>query len=68
MWAVGLKNDNEGEITRYSLVLNWTEELKRKMRGLRGVHGRGRKRSVSLRSSEMVVANIGSRPSQRRSA
>jgi hypothetical protein len=29
---VGLRNENEEEITRYSLVLNWTEELKRKMR------------------------------------
>ena len=29
---VGLKNDNEGEITRYNLVMNWSEELKRKMR------------------------------------
>ncbi len=29
---VGLKNDNEGDITRFNLVLNWTEELKRKMR------------------------------------
>jgi len=32
---VGLKNENEDEITRYSLVLNWTEELKRKMRDAR---------------------------------
>ena len=29
---VGLKNDNEGDITRFNLVLNWTAELKRKMR------------------------------------
>jgi hypothetical protein len=29
----GLKNDNEGDVTRYNLVLNWTAELKRKMRG-----------------------------------
>ncbi len=29
---VGLKNDNEGDVTRFNLVLNWTEELKRKMR------------------------------------
>jgi serine/threonine-protein kinase len=32
---VGLKNENEDEITRYNLVLNWTEELKRKMRDAR---------------------------------
>ena len=32
---VGLKNDDEGEITKYNLVLGWTEELKRKMRGSR---------------------------------
>jgi hypothetical protein len=29
----GLKNDNEGDLTRYDLVLNWTAELKRKMSG-----------------------------------
>jgi hypothetical protein len=29
---VGLKNDNEDEITRYSLVLNWSDELKRNLR------------------------------------
>jgi hypothetical protein len=28
----GLKNANEGEITRFNLVLNWTEELKRRLR------------------------------------
>jgi serine/threonine-protein kinase len=28
---VGMRNENEDEVTRYSLVLNWTEELKRKM-------------------------------------
>jgi hypothetical protein len=32
---VGLKNENEDDITRYNLVLNWTEELKRKMRAAR---------------------------------
>ena len=32
---VGLRNENEDEITRYNLVLNWTEELKRKMRDAR---------------------------------
>ncbi len=32
---VGLKNQNEDGITRYDLVLNWTEELKRKMRAVR---------------------------------
>jgi serine/threonine-protein kinase len=32
---VGLRNENEDEITRYDLVLNWTEELKRKMRAAR---------------------------------
>ena len=32
---VGLKNDNENEITRYDLVLNWTEVLKQKMRAAR---------------------------------
>ncbi len=32
---VGLKNENEYEITRYDLVLNWTELLKRKMRAAR---------------------------------
>ena len=32
---VGLKNDNEGETTRYKLVLNWTEELKRRMKAAR---------------------------------
>jgi WD40 repeat protein len=31
----GLKNENEGETTRYNLALNWTEELKRKMRAVR---------------------------------
>jgi Tol biopolymer transport system component len=29
---VGLKNENEDEITRYDLVQNWTELLKRKLR------------------------------------
>jgi sugar lactone lactonase YvrE len=29
---VGLKNDNEGEPTRFNVVFHWTEELKRKMR------------------------------------
>jgi tRNA A-37 threonylcarbamoyl transferase component Bud32 len=29
----GLKNDNEGDLTHYDLVLNWTAELKRKMSG-----------------------------------
>ncbi|MEK7860616.1 MAG: hypothetical protein AAB284_04585, partial [Chloroflexota bacterium] len=33
---VGLRNENEDEITRYDLVLNWTGELKRKMRAARG--------------------------------
>jgi hypothetical protein len=28
---VGLRNENEEEITRYHLVLNWTAVLKRKM-------------------------------------
>jgi eukaryotic-like serine/threonine-protein kinase len=28
---VGLRNENEGEITHYNLVLNWTADLKRKM-------------------------------------
>jgi hypothetical protein len=32
---VGLRNANEDDITRYDLVLNWTEELKRKMRAAR---------------------------------
>ncbi len=32
---VGLKNENEDDITRYDLVLNWTAELKRKMRAAR---------------------------------
>jgi len=32
---VGLRNENEDEITRYSLVLNWSEELKAKMRDAR---------------------------------
>ena len=32
---VGLKNENEDEITRYSLVLNWTEVLKQKMEAAR---------------------------------
>ena len=32
---VGMRNENEDEITRYSLVLNWTEELKRKMSAAR---------------------------------
>jgi serine/threonine-protein kinase len=32
---VGLRNENEDEITRYDLVQNWTEELKRKMRAAR---------------------------------
>jgi serine/threonine-protein kinase len=32
---VGLKNENEYEITRYNLVLNWTDLLKRKMRAAR---------------------------------
>jgi serine/threonine-protein kinase len=32
---VGIRNENEDEITRYDLVLNWTEELKRKMRAAR---------------------------------
>jgi hypothetical protein len=32
---VGLRNENEDEITRYSLVLNWSEELTRKMRDAR---------------------------------
>jgi len=30
-FLVGLKNDNESEITHYNLVLNWTEELKQKI-------------------------------------
>jgi eukaryotic-like serine/threonine-protein kinase len=29
---VGLRNENEGDITRYNLVLNWAEDLKRKVR------------------------------------
>ena len=29
---VGMKSSDETDITRYNLVLNWTEELKRKMR------------------------------------
>jgi dipeptidyl aminopeptidase/acylaminoacyl peptidase len=32
---VGMKNDNESDVTQYSLVLNWTAELKRKMSGVR---------------------------------
>ena len=32
---VTLRSDNENEITRYDLVLNWTELLKQKMRGAR---------------------------------
>ena len=32
---VGLRNENEDEITRYSLVLNWTEVLKQKMEAAR---------------------------------
>ena len=32
---VGLKHENEDEITRYSLVLNWTEVLKQKMEAAR---------------------------------
>jgi tRNA A-37 threonylcarbamoyl transferase component Bud32 len=32
---VGLKHESEVEITRYDLVLNWTEELKRKLRAAR---------------------------------
>jgi Tol biopolymer transport system component len=32
---VGLKNENEEEIRRYDLVLNWTAELKKRMRGAR---------------------------------
>jgi len=32
---VGLKNENEDEITRYDLVLNWTELLKQKLRAAR---------------------------------
>lgn len=32
---VGMRNENDAEITRYSLVLNWAEELKRKMRDAR---------------------------------
>jgi sugar lactone lactonase YvrE len=32
---VGSKNENEDEITRYDLVLNWTDDLKRKMRAAR---------------------------------
>ena len=43
MWAplangrffVGLKNENEDAITRYDLVLNWSELLRRKMRATR---------------------------------
>ena len=32
---VGLHSESEGEITRYDLVLNWTELLKRKLRASR---------------------------------
>ena len=32
---VGLRNENEDEITRFSLVLNWTEVLKQKMEAAR---------------------------------
>ena len=32
---VGLKSEDEGEITRYNLVLDWAQELKRKMRAAR---------------------------------
>jgi WD40 repeat protein len=32
---VGLKNQNEGDITSYNLVLNWTEALKQKMKSPR---------------------------------
>ena len=32
---VGLKNENEDEITRYSLVQNFTEVLKQKMEAAR---------------------------------
>ena len=32
---VGLRNENEDEITRYSLVLNWTEVLKQTMEAAR---------------------------------
>ena len=32
---VGLRNENEDEITHYNLVLNWTEALKRKMQAAR---------------------------------
>jgi hypothetical protein len=32
-FLVGLKNDNEGEINHYNLVLDWTTELTRRMRG-----------------------------------
>jgi len=34
-FLVTLRTDNENEITRYDLVLNWTELLKQKMRGAR---------------------------------
>jgi len=34
-FLVGLKVENEGEITRYNLVLHWTEELKRRMQAAR---------------------------------
>ena len=32
---VGLRNENEDEVTRYNLVLDWTAELERKMRAAR---------------------------------
>ena len=32
---VGLKSEDEREITRYNLVLDWAQELKRKMRAAR---------------------------------
>jgi hypothetical protein len=43
MWSVlpdgrlflALKNDNEGDITRYDVVLGWTAALKRKLEGVR---------------------------------
>jgi serine/threonine-protein kinase len=43
MWSVlrdgrllmGLKNDNETQITHYNLVLNWTKELERKLKAAR---------------------------------
>jgi Tol biopolymer transport system component len=34
-FLVGLKNENEGDVTRYNVVLHWTEELKRRMRSAR---------------------------------